>query len=298
MGSKNPSFTVHSWTPDVVNLLGRTFEKYNSVQYSTELLFLYGACQLLHTKFVSLHAVELFHYFALPSWRFPIPPLFRRPLPRHCSQFSSCGRLSWCSWNLLWQSCLWWCWQWLLFESKRVHCCGGASLAEHWAACKRVLATSSKLNSMTKLVKEQAAGLTLYKASVAALDPLNFCDASCAFFLRSFRKKDEPVCSEHLYRYFMDSCLKMRTHVISFFPKDSQIGILLTGIEQKLQCLHHIRLWPDHIRFLQTYLSILFYSNHLCHAAPQWWISSCFSSLYSHSPRLIKWWEMELPKYP
>ena len=109
-------------------------------------------------------------------------------------------------------------------SQKMVHYCGGIILSEHWAACKAVLcfqagASTSKLNSMTKLVKE-AACLELYKASNAALDPLNFCDGSRAFFLRSFRKKDEPVSAEHLYRYYLDSRLKMRNLIIPFFPKD------------------------------------------------------------------------------
>ena len=109
-------------------------------------------------------------------------------------------------------------------SQKMVHFCGGIILSEHWAACKAVLcfyagAATSKLNSMTKLVKE-AACLQLYKASVAALDPVNFCDGSRAFFLRSFRKKDEPVSAEHLYRYYLDSRLKMRNLIIPFFPKN------------------------------------------------------------------------------
>ncbi len=105
-----------------------------------------------------------------------------------------------------------------------VHYCGGIILSEHSAACKAVLcfqagASTSKLNSMTKIVKE-AACLELYKASIAALDPVNFCDGSRAFFLRSFRNKDKPVSAEHLYRYYLDSCLKMCNPILPFFPKD------------------------------------------------------------------------------
>ena len=56
-------------------------------------------------------------------------------------------------------------------SQKMVLYCGGVILAEHWASCKAVLcfqagSTTSKLNSMTKVVKE-AACLTLYKASIA-----------------------------------------------------------------------------------------------------------------------------------
>ncbi len=109
-------------------------------------------------------------------------------------------------------------------SQKMVHYSGGIILSKHWAACKAVLcfqagASTSKLNSMTKLVKE-AACLELYKASIAALDPPNFCDGLRAFFLRLFTKKDEPVSAEHLYRYVLDSRLKMRNLIIPFFPKD------------------------------------------------------------------------------
>ena len=82
---------------------------------------------------------------------------------------------------------------------------------------------------MTKVVKE-AACLTLYKASVAALDALNFCDASRAFFIRYFRKKDKPVSAEHLYRYYLDSRLMMRNLLIPFFPK----GLLTMKIRERV----------------------------------------------------------------
>ena len=39
-------------------------------------------------------------------------------------------------------------------------------------------------------------------------------------FCRSFRKKDEPVTAEHLYRYYLDSRRTMRTVILPVFPKD------------------------------------------------------------------------------
>jgi hypothetical protein len=105
------------------------------------------------------------------------------------------------------------------------HYCGGAITQDHWPACKAVLcfhagAATSKLSAMTKVLKE-AAMLELYLSSIDRLDPLVFCDGSRAFFKRSFRKKEEPVSPEHLYRYFLDSRRNMLRNVtISLFPKD------------------------------------------------------------------------------
>ena len=47
-----------------------------------------------------------------------------------------------------------------------------------------------------------------------------FCERSCAFFKRSFRKREEPVSPEHLSRYFLDSRRTMRNVNIPVFPKD------------------------------------------------------------------------------
>ena len=62
--------------------------------------------------------------------------------------------------------------------------------------------------------------LELYLPSINRLDPLVFCDGSRAFFKRSFRKKEEPVPPEHLYRYFLDSRRTIRNVIIPVFPKD------------------------------------------------------------------------------
>ena len=109
-------------------------------------------------------------------------------------------------------------------SQKMAHYCGGAITQDHWAACKAVLCfhagcATSKLSQMTKVVKE-AAMLELYLASVEALDPLVFCEKAKSFFCRSFRKKDEPVTAEHLYRYYLDSRRTMRNVILPVFPKD------------------------------------------------------------------------------
>jgi hypothetical protein len=72
---------------------------------------------------------------------------------------------------------------------------------------------------MTKVVKE-AAMLEIYNASIAALDDIHFGDSARLFFSRSFRKKDEPLTAESLYRYYQDSRAKMRNHLLPLFPKD------------------------------------------------------------------------------
>jgi hypothetical protein len=107
---------------------------------------------------------------------------------------------------------------------KMVHYCGGHISSEHLIACKAVLvfhagAATSKLNSMTKVVKESAM-LALYTASIAALDEVHFGDSARKFFSRSFRKKDEPMTAESLYRYYLDSRLKMRNVLLPLFPKN------------------------------------------------------------------------------
>jgi hypothetical protein len=109
-------------------------------------------------------------------------------------------------------------------SQKMAHYCGGAITQDHWAACKAVLCfhagcATSKLSQMTKLLKE-AAMLELYLSSVDRLDPLVFCEKARTFFCRSFRKKDEPVTAEHLYRYYLDSRRTMRNVILPVFPKD------------------------------------------------------------------------------
>ena len=107
---------------------------------------------------------------------------------------------------------------------KMVHYCGGHIAVEHLAACKAVLVfqagcSISKLSSMTKVVKE-AAMMELYNASIAALDEIHFGDSARLFFSRSFRKKDELLTAESLYRYYLDSRAKMRNQMLPLFPKD------------------------------------------------------------------------------
>jgi hypothetical protein len=92
---------------------------------------------------------------------------------------------------------------------KMVHYCGGHIAVEHLAASKAVFvfhagSSISKLSSMTKVVKE-AAMMELYTASIAALDKIHFGDSARRFFLRSLRKKDDPLTAELLYRYYLDS---------------------------------------------------------------------------------------------
>ena len=109
-------------------------------------------------------------------------------------------------------------------SQKMAHYCGGAITQDHWPACKAVLCfhagtATSKLSTMTKVLKE-AAMLELYLVSIDRLDPLVFCDGSRAFFKRSFRKKEDQVSPEHLYRYFLDSRRTMRNVIIPVFPKN------------------------------------------------------------------------------
>lgn len=70
---------------------------------------------------------------------------------------------------------------------------------------------------MTKVGKE-AACLNTYLAAIGELDPLHFCPQLKLFFSNSFRKKDEPMSAEPLYRYYLDSRNKMRSLIIPLFP--------------------------------------------------------------------------------
>ena len=107
---------------------------------------------------------------------------------------------------------------------KMVHHCGGGIVREHWAACKAVLVfyagdRLSKLSSMTKSGKE-AAMMQLYTCAIAELDEVHFGDSVRHFFSRSFQKKEEPLTGVALYRYYLDSCPKMRNHLLPLFPKN------------------------------------------------------------------------------
>ena len=90
-------------------------------------------------------------------------------------------------------------------SEKMVHYLGRHVVPEHWTACKATLvffagSRTSKLTVMTKVGKE-AACLNTYLAAIGELDPLHFCPQSKLFFSNSFRKKDEPMFAEPLYRY-------------------------------------------------------------------------------------------------
>jgi hypothetical protein len=107
---------------------------------------------------------------------------------------------------------------------KMVHYCGGVVIQEHWLACKEVLvfyagSSTSKLSSMTKVTKE-AACLLLYKACIAALDVESFSDEARDYFGRAFRRKDEPMTAEPLYRHYNESRLKLRNVLFPLYPKN------------------------------------------------------------------------------
>ena len=70
---------------------------------------------------------------------------------------------------------------------------------------------------MNKTAKEMAC-LLAYKQAIAALDSTHFSVESRKYFACSFKKKDEPMTSEALYRYYLDSRSKMRCAVIPWLP--------------------------------------------------------------------------------
>ena len=89
-------------------------------------------------------------------------------------------------------------------SEKIVHFLGGYIAPEHWLACKAVLvfhagSKTSKLASMNKRAKKMAC-LLAYKQAIAALDSTHFSVESRKYFACSFKKKDEPITSEALYR--------------------------------------------------------------------------------------------------
>lgn len=109
-------------------------------------------------------------------------------------------------------------------SEKMVHYLGGRVMPEHWVACKAVLvfhagSMTSKLPPMTKSLK-LAACLRAYTTAIDSLDRNHFCAEACSFFLHSFRKKDEAMTPEALYRYYLDSRSKMRSCIIPLLPSD------------------------------------------------------------------------------
>lgn len=108
-------------------------------------------------------------------------------------------------------------------SEKIVHFLGGYIAPEHWLACKAVLVfhagskTSKLASSMNKTAKVMAC-LLAYKQAIAALDSMHFSVESRKYCPCSFKKKDEPMTSETLYRYYLDSRSKMRCAVIPLSP--------------------------------------------------------------------------------
>ena len=108
------------------------------------------------------------------------------------------------------------------FSDKIVHVLGGYIAPEHWLACKAVLvfhagSKTSKLASMNKTAKEMAC-LLAYKQAIAALDSTHFSVESRKYFACSKTKKDEPMTSEALYQYYLDSRSNIRCAVIPLLP--------------------------------------------------------------------------------
>lgn len=109
-------------------------------------------------------------------------------------------------------------------SDKMVHYVGGYITQDHWHACKAVLAFHAgcavcKLSPMTK-VNMQNMCLEAYKAAVADLDQLHFGSDARAFFLSSFRKREDAMTGESLYRYFQDSRNKMRSILVPLLPPE------------------------------------------------------------------------------
>ena len=109
-------------------------------------------------------------------------------------------------------------------SEQMVHFCGGAITRPHWTACKAVLvfyagSCVSKLSTMKKVAKE-AACLRIYLNAIDELEDEHFCDEAKAFFRSNFVKKHEPLLGSSLYRYYLDSRCKIRSHLLPHFPKD------------------------------------------------------------------------------
>jgi hypothetical protein len=107
-------------------------------------------------------------------------------------------------------------------SEKMVHYVGGHVAPEHWTACKATIvfyagAHTSKSAVMNKAGKESAC-LETYQTAILALDSEFFSAEAIAFFSHSFKKKDEPMGAEALYRYYQDSRNKMRSLIIPLFP--------------------------------------------------------------------------------
>ena len=110
-------------------------------------------------------------------------------------------------------------------SQKMVHYCGGNITQTQWIACKACLAffagaSTSKMLTTTKTLKE-ASCLQIYLNAIDALDDMHFDVGAKAFFGHSLQKKDDPMNAVYVYRYYQDDTrLRIRNHVMSFFPKD------------------------------------------------------------------------------
>ena len=103
-----------------------------------------------------------------------------------------------------------------------VHYVGGYVQREHWAACKATLAFHAGAITSKSVVTNKASMeqycLTTYNSLVSSLDSTFFGDDARAFFLHSFKKKDQPMTAHALYRYYNDSRSKMRSVIIPLLP--------------------------------------------------------------------------------
>ena len=71
----------------------------------------------------------------------------------------------------------------------------------------------------TKSLKE-ASCLQIYLNAIDALDDMHFDVGAKSFFCHSLQKKDDPMNAVSVYRYYQDTRLRIRNHVMPFFPKD------------------------------------------------------------------------------
>lgn len=109
-------------------------------------------------------------------------------------------------------------------SDKMAHYIGGHITQDHWHACKAVLVFHAgcmvcKLSPMSKAAMQNTC-LEGYRSAVADLDCYHFGNDARAFFLSSFRKKDEPMSADSLYRYFQDSRNKMRSLLVPLLPPE------------------------------------------------------------------------------
>ena len=71
----------------------------------------------------------------------------------------------------------------------------------------------------TETLKE-ASCLQIYLNAIDALNNMHFDTGAKAFFRHSLQKKDDPMTPVSVYRYYQETRLKLRNHVMPFFPRD------------------------------------------------------------------------------